>query len=35
MNDPLEPDEPSALVQFAIVLAFAAFFALLLFGYCH
>lgn len=32
--NPLEPDEPCALVQFAIVLAFAAFFMAILFGYC-
>jgi len=33
--NPLEPDEPHALVQFAVILAFAAFFAAILFGYCH
>ena len=33
--NPLEPQEPAALVQFAVTLAFAAFFAAVLFGYCH
>lgn len=33
--NPLEPQEPHALVQFAIVLAFALFYAALCLAYCH
>lgn len=32
--NPLEPDEPHALVQFAIVMLFGIFFLAVLFGYC-
>ena len=33
--NPLEPQEPTALVQFAITLAMALFFAVLVMAYCH
>jgi hypothetical protein len=32
--NPLEPDEPHALVQFAIVMLFGIFFLAVLLGYC-
>jgi hypothetical protein len=32
--NPLQP-EPHALTQFAITIIFAAFFAAVLFGWCH
>lgn len=33
--DPLETQDPSALVQFAICIIMAAFFAAVLFGFCQ
>lgn len=33
--NPLEPEEPAALVQFAVVLLMGAAFALVFLGFCH
>jgi len=33
--NPLEPQDPSALVQFVIIMAFALFYLALLMAYCH
>jgi hypothetical protein len=33
--NPLEPQEPHFLIQFAVTLAFAIFFAALVLGCCH
>lgn len=35
MNDPLEPQDPSALVQFAVVMAFALFYLALVLAWAH
>lgn len=35
MNDPLEPDEPHALIQFAVVMAFALFYLALVLAWAH
>ena len=33
--NPLEPDEPHALIQFAVVIAFALFYAALVLAWSH
>lgn len=33
--NPLEPEEPSALVQFVVVMAFALFYAALVLAWAH
>jgi hypothetical protein len=33
--NPLDPEEPAALVQFALVLLFGLAFTTVLFGFCH